>query len=341
MVSRLTCPECGTVLRPAKPLAPGKKVKCPRCENVFAATTTDAEEEEPRQPKAAPAGRKAAPDKGGRKPAAKAPVKEAPKKGDEEGIYGYIKDDDDHDDDDQPDPKKKKKPKIEYAPDLSIKDLRGPAQAIIMSPSNKLTLCGFAGVFGWLALIILVMIPALFPIAEDPTRPKAVLKIGQGLGAVNGGVGGFNAPAAAGDQKVKIEEERPGFFEVGGVDISLLADIAWYFFLLSLLPLALLTFYSCLVAYGAIQVQNLESRGWGMAGSIMAMLPLHTAGLQLVTAMVIQAALGMVIDDVDFIQIVALIVVIAEWLASVGAGVWMLVTLMNEEVIAGFEYVAE
>src|SRR5882724_11876196 len=30
------CPECGAQLRPANPVPPGKKLRCPKCETVFA-----------------------------------------------------------------------------------------------------------------------------------------------------------------------------------------------------------------------------------------------------------------------------------------------------------------
>src|SRR5690242_7824041 len=30
------CPECGAQLRPAKPVPAGKKLRCPKCETVFA-----------------------------------------------------------------------------------------------------------------------------------------------------------------------------------------------------------------------------------------------------------------------------------------------------------------
>src|SRR5262245_13011224 len=32
------CPECGAQLRPANPVAAGKKLRCPKCETVFAPT---------------------------------------------------------------------------------------------------------------------------------------------------------------------------------------------------------------------------------------------------------------------------------------------------------------
>ena len=37
-----TCPKCQTTLRPAKPVPPGKKVRCPKCENVFVPDPADA-----------------------------------------------------------------------------------------------------------------------------------------------------------------------------------------------------------------------------------------------------------------------------------------------------------
>jgi hypothetical protein len=331
---KLTCPECSTVLRPTQPVPAGKKIKCPRCDTVFVVGDEDDEEDEP--PRKA-ASRKGSPDKG-RKPArAKAPAaKEKPKKSDDEdeGVYGYVKDPSEEE-------VEEKKPKISYAPDLSIKDLRGPAQAMVMGPSNKLALCGFLGFLGWLVLIVLLLIPALFPIKGE--KGAAVMKIGPGLGGVSssGGMGmGMGAPAGGGE-KDKAEDEKAGFFEVAGIDLSMVCDLPWYLFFVSLLPLVLGMFYSALVAYGAIQMQNLESRRWGIAGAIMAMLPFNIGGLQAVTAMVVQKGMGMVIDDMAYIGLVVIVFTTAEWLACVAIGIWNLTVLMNEDVIAGFEYVAE
>src|SRR5258707_469994 len=161
--TKLSCPECGTVLRPAKPVAPGKKVKCPRCETVFTAgedeeldviDMVEEEEERPRRKAKVPAKAKAG------KAAAKKPKEE------DDGAYGLFKDKEEDEEN---------KPKINYAPDMSIKDLRGPAVAILMPPTNKLTLTGFIGVAGWFVLIILLMIPAMFPIIEDDKNAAPVM----------------------------------------------------------------------------------------------------------------------------------------------------------------------
>src|SRR5262245_41800319 len=117
-VTKLSCPECGTVLRPAKPVAAGKKVKCPECDNVFTAGANEPEDE--------------VEERGAKKKKAKAGkgAKAAKKPGDDdEGAYTFQEDKD-----------KGANPKIEYAPDTSIKDLRGPAVVLLMPPANKLTM---------------------------------------------------------------------------------------------------------------------------------------------------------------------------------------------------------
>src|SRR5262245_61347192 len=60
-VSKLICPECEAVLRPAKPLEAGKRVKCPKCRTTFTAQGDDEDEPEPPRPakKAAPKKQKA------------------------------------------------------------------------------------------------------------------------------------------------------------------------------------------------------------------------------------------------------------------------------------------
>jgi phage FluMu protein Com len=63
-ISRFRCPECDAVLKLARALEPGKRIKCPKCAAVV--TVPDQEEEEPRpEPAPAairkPAARKAAP----------------------------------------------------------------------------------------------------------------------------------------------------------------------------------------------------------------------------------------------------------------------------------------
>ena len=345
-VQKLTCPECSTVLRPTKPVPPGKKVKCPRCDTVFAARAVEEpEDDEVEEERPARPARKAA--KAPARPKTKA-AREAPKPAaaseDDDGAYAVIRDDKEADED---------KPKINYAPDMSIKDLRGPAVALMTSPTNKLTLVGFIGVFGWLIFLLLLLIPAVFPITGDAVE-QDVMYIGPGLsqawpggggGGMGGVMGGGGAPAGGDDaSKTKLAEEKPGLYEVAGVDLSVICDEAWYLFMAWLVPIILFTCYSGLVAFGAIKMQNLESWGWGMAASIMAMIPINMGGLILVTAMVVQIVLAQVFDpvgDAAFIGTIVIGLVSIEWLGSVAAGAWTMMTLFDEDVQAGFEYVGE
>ena len=333
---KLTCPECSTVLKPAKPVPAGKKVKCPRCETIFTAGPDEDEEDTP-APKAA--ARKSSPDKS-RKPAAKAPAKAAPKKkedDDEGGTYGYLKEEGEEEEEEE------NKPKISYAPDLSIKDLRGPAVSLLMGPTNKLTLCGMIGFIGWLIFLVLILIPALFPLQEDTTKPKLVMKFGRGLAAVSPSGGGPGPGGGGGKADApKLAEEKSSFYEIAGVDLSVMCEMAWYLFLPSLLPILVLMCYSGLVAYGAIQMQNLESYGWGMAASIMVMIPgTCCGGVVLVIGMVFQFVLGLILDDVFYVGMLASVVTSGVWLACVGVGIWNLTTLFNPGVVAGFEYEPE
>lgn len=192
-VSRLTCPDCKKVMRPAKPLPAGKKVKCPECGNIFAAGDA-ADDGEPglRRPKSmaskkAPAGAEKAgkkakqPARDAIKSAAKPkpkPKEEAPKPSsdDEEGgTYSFV-------DDTPKDGEEDGKPQIEYAPDMSIKDLRGPATEILVRPTNLLLIDGLIGFLGYLLLMIIMLIPAVTPLSESYGKPKDVGKLGMGLG---------------------------------------------------------------------------------------------------------------------------------------------------------------
>jgi uncharacterized Zn finger protein (UPF0148 family) len=344
-LTKLVCPECSKVLRPARPVAPGKKVRCPKCEFVFVAgedeDEDDAEEEEERPKKKKPAAKAAAPAK-------KAPPAKKPADGEEEeGAYGIAGGGEEDDEG---------KPKISYAPDSSVKDLRGPAVAIVTPPTNLLIRSGFIGVFGCIVLLLLLAIPALLPVSEDDRpesrQPLPMMKIDPGFAKVN-------PPAAAGpgpnmggggggsgdNKKEKLEEEESYGYVVYRVDWGGLCELHWTMFLLAMIPIVLLGVYSGLVASGGIKAQNLESRGWGITSSIMAMFPLNTFCANVALTMIFQCAVYMILDVSDdlavFLVWVWLVINHLIYPLSLGAGIWTLVTLNKEEVIAGFEYEGE
>lgn len=311
MASKLTCPECESIIRPAKPIAPGKKVKCPRCEAVF--VVPEEEPEEVGQRAAKPAGAKTS----GK--AAKEEKKEeksaAKKSGDEDeiGTYGYVKDPDQEDPD--------KKPKIQYGPDTTVRDPRGPATTALAGPAGKLQLVGLFGALGWLLFIIMIIFPALFPI-HDPTAVAAQEK----------------EKAAAPKEKSKT---AVSLYNILGVDFNMVIDLKWYYFMLAMIPFLLMACYSAVVVGGGIQMQNLQSRRFGLVASVMAMFPLNTLGLGLLLALLLQWLTWNVLADLEYGMFLGMVVNVAIWGASAGVGVWCLKTLMQPKIIEAFAYKGE
>jgi hypothetical protein len=302
-ITKLSCPDCGTVLRPAKPVEAGKKVKCPRCDLIFAAGADEDEDDRPRKPAAKkPGAKKGAPS-----------VKEKPKK--KEEVYGYIKDPDLDDEE--------KKPDINYAPDESIKDLRGPAIVILRKPATWLQFVGMAGAIGWMIAFVILLIPTAFPIDQDAAE-KEKEKMKQ------------QRSNASGQPKEKEGEKKSNFKFFDAFDFHL-----GEYFLILMVPMVLLFAYSCVVTGGGISMANLESRRWGIASSIMVMLPMHALGLALVVFLVLKWIGWLVLEDPDFGALIGGVIGGAAYLGCIGVGAWCLATLWNEEVIEGFEYEAE
>ncbi len=320
-VSKLTCPECKSVLKPTKPVPAGKAVKCPECGTRFTAGA-DAPEVPLKKPKVAVS---AAP-----KPKKTADNKASPKKpavptgddGEEGGTYGYMKEEEVVEED---------KPVIEYAPDMSIKDMRGPAASALVGPSNWLIVVGALGFFGYLGVLVMILVPMLFPIdADDGKTVKPVIGVGQGLSAVID----ERDPAA----EPAVDRNRKSFYAFFSIDLSLVGILPWYLILLTFVPIFLGMLYSGLVTYGAVQIQNLEGYGWGMASSIMATIPLNSAGFMMTTAILLKFLAGMVVDDTTVMMIFLMSV---EALAALGVGVWVAMVLKSDTVIKGYAYKAD
>jgi predicted Zn finger-like uncharacterized protein len=362
LVSKLTCPNCKTVLKPAKPLPAGKKVKCPKCSTDFTADEGDANKIDAAKTlaaaaaAAAPGGAKKKADK----PAEKKPEpKELTEEEESAGVYNIlaadrpklgIEDDEEEDEDED----KGKDGKVDFVPDHSIKDLRGPAQSAVIRPSNLLIANGVVGFFGWVILFILLIIPVVFPTLDDDentkdamAKPTLIIPPGlMALGTFNpagGGNAGGNVFQSAQTQKkpLKPEEKRNTIYLVYTLDLSTMSNYQWYLFALCLSPIFLGMVYSCLMTWGAVHMQNLQSRTWGIVSSSMCMFPYATLGFVTVCSMVITLVVGMVADE----PITVLIVLIAFWvLEAIGCvliGVYGLTTLMRPDVIDGYEYVPD
>jgi len=330
-VAKLTCPDCKTVLKPTKPLPEGKAVKCPECGARFTAGTAAADGPAKKKKPAAAADPPPKKAKAQRpadaKPAAK---KAAARKDDDDedggGVYGVVGGLPEEEED---------KPDIEYAPDMSIKDLRGPASAAVVRPSNMMIRVGVISFLGWIGLLVIILIPVLFPLPEDedPNKPaKQVQKVEPGLGAV--------------DPKITDETPedpptataKPTFWSFFGLDFSQGAKSGLYLALL-LSPLFLGMIYTAIMTYGAVKMQNLESYGWGMASSIMALIPYYSLGFVICTVLLVQLLFLTIFSDrVIFwliFQMVALI------LTGMAGGLWGLLVMMREEVVQGYAYKPE
>jgi hypothetical protein len=320
-VSKLICPECKKVLKPTKPLPEGKKVTCPKCGASFAAKEPPPDPAA-RQPKKAAAPRPTAVKKAKEASKPTRPVEQRRHNLDEDedeeegGVYTFAEQQE-----------KEGGPEIEYTPDMSIKDLRGPAQAWVIRPSNYLMLAGILGFFGWLGFMFIVLIPIIFPLQEkqdDKNKQQAVQAAPPG-GARGGGPGG------AGD-KAGAKPAGSSFFNIWGINIAELAEAEWYWTVLTVLGFAVGMVYSGIVTYGGVSMQNLESRKLAIVSSIMAIIPLNSVGAVFLVCLLLKVLL----DDSALIGPGALLCVL-----SAAAGLVALYTLTRQEVIAGFRYKAE
>jgi len=184
-----TCPNstCGVTLKTASPVPAGKRVKCPKCSQMFTPVPEQKEKEKEKGKPAAAAGTfKFADDDGKKKD--DAPPAEAPKKNqweqeieDEESDesikkgYGVVQETEEE--------KKKSediKVKFERVEDKYKKSARGPAVALLVMPSNLLTGEGLLTAIGGLAMFVIGMWPLAFndaPPGDEETEEAIVLML--------------------------------------------------------------------------------------------------------------------------------------------------------------------
>jgi hypothetical protein len=372
--TRLTCPECNATLKPAQPVPDGKKVKCPKCGVPFISPGAVArevfelseEDEAPAAPKAKPAAakaKKAAPAKAKAAPKKPEPAAKKPADDDEDegGTYGFLPGEEPKGEDEEDD-----KPEIDYAPDMSIRDLRGPAVTWVMRPSTWLLKCGVMGVLGWVGLIVAILIPICFPLPRGEERPALAFRKGVGglkgggfadmmmpgggmpegmPGGMPGGMQGGGMQGGGGQggaqqtrEKKEIkeaeEDEYENSFTVFGIDLIPI----W-------LPIVIFSvvgvFYSAVIVVGAIKMQNLESRSWGMVGAIMSLIPLNILGLELSSYILVFFLVRIFMKAAEIPVLYIWVFVNSYYIMSIAAGIWSIVVLNKKEVLDGFEYVPE
>jgi hypothetical protein len=341
-------------LKPGKPVPDGKRVKCPKCGNMFTTPGLVADEEpRPRKPSAAKK-QKAAVKKAAAAPKPP-PKKPAPEDDDEEdqgGIYAYVKEEGEGGGEDAEE-EEDGKPQIDYAPDMSIKDLRGPAQAAVVKPSNYLLLIGgLCCIFDILIICVSFweMVFSEYLINHEnfladyykQERPKKTDEVESNPM--------HSQPAAPTQQSGKkiIPEKRS---DLDKKDLALVEEaetwaFAWPYFgrvyrFIAIGVFILLFIYNAITILGAVKMQNLESRGWGIAASIMTMLPFGSTSLANVVSFLFYLLFAMLLDDEAMGWTYASGGGALVWILAIVAGVYALRTLLTQEVIDGFNYVAE
>ncbi|MFL5241795.1 MAG: hypothetical protein ACJ8FY_06780 [Gemmataceae bacterium] len=239
--SKVSCPKCRAVLRPSKPLPVGKKVRCPKCANLFTVRPDDSDTLA--AAKAGPA--KAGPgNKGKTKPLPPAKKKIFDDE-DEDGpaTYSFANEESkDHD------PDAEEKEDISVVPDLKVKDPRGPATATIMRSSNWLMRLSLIGCLTNVVLLLFLLIPQLLPVEDDdPAANK----------------GGQTAAAKA--EKEKKQKEK---------DAETLGLTRTSYVLLTFGLHGFAFAYYSVIVFGVFKMQTLESYRWSIAACILAFIPL-------------------------------------------------------------------
>jgi hypothetical protein len=341
-VTKLTCPDCGNVMRPAKPLPAGKKIKCSECGGMFAAGDNDkpaaavtkmAGKSGDKKTEMAGKSEKKKTEMAGKSEKktefqAKAPAGKKTKKADDEPA----KPQDDRiiplaDDDDDGGPAtydylhegKHEEPEVDHVPDTTIKDLRGPAQAKIIRPSNSLLLCSILGFFAYLIIAVIFLIPVCFPVPQVR------------------GPDGAAAPAA---QQKKEEKPVSSLFMVFAWDLMDTPTYPWWAVFLLVSSCFLGMIWCGIVTYGAVKMQTLESRTWGIVSSIMAMIPCTTLAIFGLVSIVFTDVIGLIFDE-KTVYFLGPFWGLATFGSNIAIGAWNLTTMLSEDVIAGYEYVSD
>ncbi len=351
----ITCPECDKVLKLSKPVAPGKSLKCPKCEAVFKvpaeAPASNAKAKSKSPAPAKKSSDKVSPKKGTGKPDKAESKPDKPAGPAPDMTYGVVQENE---------PAEENKVKINYAPDTSIRDLRGPAQAAVMQPTNFLIMISSIGFFGWVVLIVALLIPIVLPVTTGDVgikeKPRPILEIADGLGSVNGTSVGYQGGGAQAEpldmEKVKEilaklakgeklpDPNQEAVMLLFGINMGQLGEFATVQILLIFFVFVLCALFSGTAMLGAVKAQNLESRGWGIAASIMVMMPLTIGGFCADVGMLLGFVLRVVIDAYYAAWVVNSLLSLFQ-LAALGAGVWGLTVFNQEDVIAGYEFVPE
>ncbi|MSR32575.1 MAG: hypothetical protein EXR99_13835 [Gemmataceae bacterium] len=349
----IRCPECNASLKVPASIAPGKKIKCPKCSSPIVM-------EKPGSAK--PSGKSSAPP-GKEKKAVekKAPEKKpsADEDGDDSGTYILRQNEESEEE--------KERAKVNYIPEVETKDLRGPAQAQILKPSNIIIFrCIFCCGLCLMSLIVAVW-PFLFQ--EDVVDYITVLKEFHKIKMVD----------AKGDEartkhtaRIKIlDSANTEIFaknvypekyknvkesETAASGLQLQEDekefilkirtkvmpyrVSWIIFTLIIL------IYNIVEAMGAVRMQQLESYRWSIAAAVMGILPVNLLGLlSKIWSAEVKPDPMTLFPEAGFDMLVffthPLFLISLEYVGSLMFGILTLSILLREDVKEGFAYKGE
>ncbi|MEI6771558.1 MAG: hypothetical protein WCL90_08375 [Planctomycetota bacterium] len=349
----MKCEHCSANLKLPGTLAPGKKIKCPKCSGVITVPSASAPSNPPKDEKKVP---EAPPKK-----------KSSGDDDDDDGVLYGLRDIP------KPGEEVKSKPTVNYALDTSNKDLRGPAQAALLGPSNKImfrsmfcvALCVFSFgtavwpfVFSEDILDYKETLKAYFKIEAEkakgnPELQKKLVARGSSIdkNAKNDILAHNVYPEIAerqkklgitpDDQGITLEPAEQAFIkEIRTKQVPY--RISWI--ILSLLILV----YNAVEAMAAVRMQALESYNWSMACAIMGIIPFNCIGLLAkIWSVEVQPDPMELIPDTGFnfadggLLVVfthPLFLLCLEYIGSLALGATALTVLLKPEVKEGFTY---
>ena len=256
----------------------------------------------------------------------------------ETNTYGVVKEEEDEA---QEDKDERGDDMVEmYLKQSKSKDPRGPTQEAITKPTNWLIITGACGAVAYVILFLGLIILFWMPVTQ-PDRLEEGDKSKRYRGhQVTPGVA---VVAHAIDPFLK-EKEEARQAAAGGVEVVVTRMIGWIqslkvitFLLFSFVFLIGIAFASVII-YGAVKAQGMESRGWGIASSILAMVPINALGFMIITLTLLTLVANFLYDDKLFVLILQIGFGVVELAWGISIGSWNIRMLLDEKVVAGFEY---
>lgn len=341
----IKCEHCSANLKLPGTIAPGKKIKCPKCSGVITVPSSSAPPKEEKKAPEAPPKKKSSTDDD-----------------DDDGVLYGLRDIA------NPEQEAKSKPKVNYALDTSNKDLRGPAQAALLGPSNKImfrsmfcvALCVFSfGVAVWPfvfsedILDYRETLKAYYKIEAEKAKgtPEIQKKINDRATKIDKDAKhdilahNVYPEIAERQKKLGITPDDPGITLEPGEQAFIKEirtkqipyRISWIIFSLLILV------YNALEAMAAVRMQALESYNWSMACAIMGIIPFNCVGLfSKIWSVEVQPDPMQLIpaEGFDLLQMFThpLFLLCLEYIGSLGMGITALLVLLKPEVKEGFSY---